>query len=35
MLRQKLSQLATFFKENWIAIDRSKREPNNHKAFLK
>ena len=30
----KVSQLETFFKENWIAIDRSKRGPSNHKAFL-
>ena len=30
----KVSQLERLFKENWIAIDRSKRGPNNHKAFL-
>ena len=30
----KISQLETLFKENWIAIDRSKRGPSNHKAFL-
>ena len=34
LLPLKVSQLETFFKENWIAIDRSKRGPSNHKAFL-
>ena len=27
-------KVRTLFKENWIAIDRSKRGPSNHKAFL-
>lgn len=34
LLTLKVSQLETLFKENWIAIDRSKRGPSNHKAFL-
>ena len=34
LLPLKASQLETLFKENWIAIDRSKRGPSNHKAFL-
>ena len=34
LLPLKVSQLKTLFKENWIAIDRSKRRPSNHKAFL-
>jgi integrase len=34
LLPLKISQLETLFKENWIAIDRSKRGPSNHKAFL-
>ena len=34
LLPLKVSQLKTLFKENWIAIDRSKRGPSNHKAFL-
>ena len=34
LLPLKVSQLETLFKENWIAIDRSKRGPTNHKAFL-
>jgi len=34
LLPLKGSQLETLFKENWIAIDRSKRGPSNHKAFL-
>ena len=34
LLPLKVSQLETFFKENWIAIDRSKRGPSSHKAFL-
>jgi integrase len=34
LLPLKVGQLETFFKENWIAIDRSKRGPSNHKAFL-
>ena len=34
LLPLKVSQLETLFKENWIAIDRSKRGPSNHKAFL-
>ena len=34
LLPLKVSQLETLFKENWIAIDRSKRGLSNHKAFL-
>jgi integrase len=34
LLPLKVSQLKTLFKENWIAIDRSKRGSSNHKAFL-
>ncbi|MGK0379861.1 MAG: integrase [Patiriisocius sp.] len=34
LLPLKVSQLETLVKENWIAIDRSKRGPSNHKAFL-
>lgn len=34
LLPLKVSQLETLFKENWIAMDRSKRGPSNHKAFL-
>ena len=34
LLPLKVSQLETLFKESWIAIDRSKRGPSNHKAFL-
>lgn len=34
LLPLKVSQLETLFKENWIAINRSKRGPSNHKAFL-
>ena len=34
LLPLKVSQLETLFEENWIAIDRSKRGPSNHKAFL-
>lgn len=34
LLPLKVSQLQRLFKENWIAIDRSKRGPSNHKAFL-
>jgi site-specific recombinase XerD len=34
LLPLKVSQLETLFKENWIAIDRSKCGPSNHKAFL-
>jgi len=34
LLPLKVSQLETLFKENWISIDRSKRGPSNHKAFL-
>ena len=30
----KVSQLKTLTQESWIAIDRSKRGPSNHKAFL-
>jgi hypothetical protein len=31
---KEISQLQRLFQENWIAIDRSKRGPSNHKAFL-
>ena len=34
LLPLKVSQLETLFKKNWIAIDRSKLGPSNHKAFL-
>lgn len=34
LLLLKVRQLKTLFEENWIAIDRSKRGPSNHKAFL-
>nr|YP_010283282.1 hypothetical protein MKU01_pgp092 [Psammodictyon constrictum]ULD16401.1 hypothetical protein [Psammodictyon constrictum] len=34
LLPLKVNQLQTLIKENWIAIDRSKRGPSNHKAFL-
>ena len=30
----KVDQLQTLVEEGWIAIDRSKRGPANHKAFL-
>ena len=33
-LTAKVNQLKTLVEENWIAINRSKRGPNNHKAFL-
>ena len=34
LLPLKVGQLKTLFEEHWIAIDRSKRGPSNHKAFL-
>ncbi len=34
LLTLKVSQIERLFKENWIAIDRSKRGPSNHKVFL-
>jgi integrase len=34
LLNIKVSQLKTLTQESWIAIDRSKRAPSNHKAFL-
>lgn len=34
LLNIKVSQLKTLAQESWIAIDRSKRGPSNHKAFL-
>ena len=34
LLNIKVSQLETLTQEYWIAIDRSKRGPSNHKAFL-
>ena len=34
LLSLKVNQLQTLIEENWITIDRSKRWPSNHKAFL-
>ena len=34
LLPLKVGQLQTLLKTHWIGIDRSKREPANHKAFL-
>ena len=34
LLNIKVSQLKTLTQESWITIDRSKRGPSNHKAFL-
>ena len=34
LLNIKVSQLKTLTQESWIASDRSKRGPSNHKAFL-
>jgi integrase len=34
LLNIKVSQLETLIEKGWIAIDRSKRGPSNHKAFL-
>ena len=34
LLPLKVNQLKTLIEENWIAINRSKRGSNNHKAFL-
>ena len=34
LLPLRVYQLQTLFDEGWIAIDRSKRGPSNHKAFL-
>jgi integrase len=34
LLNIEVSQLKTLTQESWIAIDRSKRGPSNHKAFL-
>ena len=34
LLPLKVKQLKTLVKRNWIAIDRSKRRPSNHKVFL-
>lgn len=34
LLPLNVSQFELLFKENWIAIDRSKRGPSNHKTFL-
>lgn len=34
LLPLKMIQVQTLFTESWIAIDRSKRGPSNHKAFL-
>jgi len=34
LLNIKVSDITTLIQEDWIAIDRSKRGPSNHKAFL-
>jgi integrase len=34
LLNIRVSDLTTLIQESWIAIDRSKRGPSNHKAFL-
>lgn len=34
LLPLKMGQVKTLFKESWISIDRSKRSPSSHKAFL-
>jgi integrase len=34
LLPLKMIQIKTLFTESWIAIDRSKRGPSSHKAFL-
>ena len=34
LLTLKVSQLQTLLKYHWITIDRSKRGPSSHKAFL-
>lgn len=34
LLTLKVSQLQRLLKYHWIAIDRSKRGPSSHKAFL-
>jgi integrase len=34
LLPLKVEQLQTLVQESWIEIDRSKRGPSNHKAFL-
>jgi len=34
LFNSKVSDLTTVIQEDWIAIDRSKRGPRNHKAFL-
>lgn len=34
LLFLKVNQIQTLIEENWIAIDRSKRGPSNHKTFL-
>jgi integrase len=34
LLQLKMGQVQTLFTEQWISIDRSKRGPSNHKAFL-
>ena len=34
LLPLRVTQLKTLLEEGWIAIDRSKRGPSNHKAFL-
>jgi integrase len=34
LLNIKVSDLITLIQEDWIAIDRSKRGPSNHKAFF-
>jgi len=34
LLPLRMKQVETLFEKKWIAIDRSKREPTNHKGFL-
>lgn len=34
LLSLRMSQVKTLFEKSWIAIDRQKRGPSNHKAFL-
>lgn len=34
LLPLRVNQLQTLVEESWISIDRSKRGPSNHKAFL-
>ena len=34
LLSLKVGQLETLLKKGWISVDRLKRDPANHKAFL-